>query len=215
MRFLRIFLFILMCLKTSVGFSQSDWSAVQSNSKAVEKLQRQDFKGAERDLLGQVGQSQDHPELLYNLGLTYDGMGEKEKAASAYEQAQKAADQRRLQSLKYASQFNRAELDQREGKIDQALEGYLRALQENPNSIEAKTNIELLTQQQKQDQKQQKKDSDSKDSKDQKNKDKPQNSSSKDNKDSQKDDKDKNKKDDKDKKQSDENKDKNENKDVN
>ena len=217
--------FVLVFLISTGARAETDWSTVQANSKAVEKLQKQDFKGAEKELLGQVGRSEAHPELLYNLGLTYDGLGDKDKANSSYNQALKSASKLNRQELKFATLFNKAELAHREGKVEEALQGYLQALQENPNSIEAKTNIELLTQSQ-QDSQKQNKEQDQKDgsqsqnkdskNKDSKGKDKP---DPKDNKDQRSQDqkgKDKNNQGDKDKQDKDQSKDsenKNDNKD--
>ncbi|MGZ6447035.1 MAG: tetratricopeptide repeat protein [Pseudobdellovibrionaceae bacterium] len=121
-------------------------------------------------------------EIHLDLGLTYEGQQQPEKAMPSYENALKYA---QSNEMKFISLFNQAQLLGKDKKIDEALELYQKALAFDPTSKEVKTNIELLIQMQQQQQKndqEDKKNQDSKDKKDQKeNKD---NKDGKDNKDS-------------------------------
>jgi tetratricopeptide (TPR) repeat protein len=151
------------------------------------------------------------PEIHLNLGLTYEGQQQPEKAMPSYENALKYA---QSNEMKFASLFNQAQLLGKDKKVDEALEFYQKALSLDPTSKEVKTNIELLIQMQQQqkggqqdnkNKKDQKDDKDQKDNKDQNNsqnnKDQKDSKDQKDNKDQGKDEKDDKSKDQKDQKE--------------
>lgn len=82
-----------------------------------------------------------------NLGLAFELNEEKEKALKEFKAANKYAELTDNDELKFVSRFNLARAYGVE-QIDLALESYQKALELNPDSIEVKTNIELLLQQQ-------------------------------------------------------------------
>ncbi len=129
-------------------------------------------------------------ELHLNMGLAFEGLQQPEKAQQAYAQAEKLAVSPDVQ---FMALFNQAQLLGKAKKKDEAIALYQRALEIDPTSREAKTNIELLTQdeqgggggegdkkdddkdknkQNDKDKKQDKKNDDKKDDKDKKDKDK-------------------------------------------
>jgi tetratricopeptide (TPR) repeat protein len=128
-------------------------------------------------------------EIHLDLGLTYEGQQQPDKAMPSYQNALKYA---KTGEMKFMSLFNQAQLLGKDKKVDEALELYQKALAFDPTSNEVKTNIELLIQMQQQQQKDGKDDKDQKDPKDQKdNKDKNQDQKDgKDNKDKNQDQKD-------------------------
>ena len=86
------------------------------------------------------------PEVRMNLGLSFELSGDKENSLKAYNMAEKAA--KGNASLEFVARYNKARLFAEQKKISQALNEYQSALELNPESIEVKTNIELLMQQQ-------------------------------------------------------------------
>ncbi len=126
-------------------------------------------------------------ETHLDLGLTYEGQKQPEKAAPSYENALKYA---KNDDVKFMAYFNQAQLLGKEKKVDEALALYQKALGVEPASKETKHNIELLIQLQQQDQKGG--GDDKKDQKDQKDQDKNQQDKQdqKDNQDQKKDQKD-------------------------
>jgi len=139
-------------------------SVVTANNKAVEALAKKNYSKAKSELAPALRESPDSPVVQYNLGLAFDGAGEPEKAKQAYLQSLKTA--REIQS-QFSANFNLGELAARDQKVAEALQYYQASLAANPDSIEAKTNIELLVQQNS-DQKQNKNQKDSQEQKNQK-----------------------------------------------
>lgn len=88
-----------------------------------------------------------NPAIRGNLGLAFELNEEKEKALKEFKAANKYAELSDDDELKFISRFNLARAYGVE-KIDLALETYQKALELKPDSIEVKTNIELLLQQQ-------------------------------------------------------------------
>ncbi len=169
---------ILFLLQISYGAQAFVTDVVTNNNQGIELLKKQNFSKAQDYFSKAMSESPYSTELQLNLGLTFDGAGQPEKAMQSYEQAEKLT---KDPALLFASYFNRAEILGKQKKVPEALAFYQKALDLKPDSVEAKTNIEILTQQQQgggkgqdnQDQKDQNKDKkDDKDNKDQKDQDK-------------------------------------------
>jgi tetratricopeptide (TPR) repeat protein len=88
-------------------------------------------------------------EVHYNLGNSFLANKEFEKALNEYVQAIKTSpgDSSREKDVQFKAYFNSAIALTELKKTDEALDLYQKALDLEPDSIEAKTNIELLTQQ--------------------------------------------------------------------
>ncbi|USN47529.1 MAG: hypothetical protein H6626_00070 [Pseudobdellovibrionaceae bacterium] len=82
------------------------------------------------------------PLLHFNLAQVYSVNGESEKALNEYNTV--INDPQTKLELKFLARFNAGNEASRAGKIDLALEHFQAALAINPESIEVKTNIELL-----------------------------------------------------------------------
>jgi Ca-activated chloride channel homolog len=81
------------------------------------------------------------PKIYFNLGAALAAQGRFDEAAWAYETSLKLDPD---QETKFSAQFNLGELLGRQKKIDEALIWYQAALRTSPESMETKTNIELL-----------------------------------------------------------------------
>jgi tetratricopeptide (TPR) repeat protein len=87
-------------------------------------------------------------EVHYNLGNSFLDNKEVDKALSEYRQAIKLApgESSREKDLRFKAHFNSAIALTEQKKIDEALAQYQQALELEPESVETKTNIELLIQ---------------------------------------------------------------------
>jgi Ca-activated chloride channel family protein len=88
------------------------------------------------------------PEVHFNIATTFLEHKEYEKAVSEYTQALKlnAGSGRRAEELRFYTNFNLASALTVLKKNEAALWAYQKALEAKPDSVEAKTNIEYLTQ---------------------------------------------------------------------
>lgn len=134
------------------------------------QLEAQNYQGAFETYVKILEFDPFSAETHLNLGLSFEGQQQAEKAKPSYQNALQYAKDR---AMKFMAVFNLAQLLGKEKKVDEALELYQKALELEPASKEVKTNIELLIQSQQQQQSGQggddKKEQDQKDSKDEKN----------------------------------------------
>jgi len=140
------------------------------------QLEAQNYQGAFETYVKILEFDPFSAETHLNLGLSFEGQQQAEKAKPSYQNALQYAKDR---AMKFMAVFNLAQLLGKEKKVDEALELYQKALELEPASKEVKTNIELLIQSQQQKQSGQggddKKEQDQKDSKDEKNQKDPKN----------------------------------------
>jgi tetratricopeptide (TPR) repeat protein len=119
--------------------------AVSLNNKGVELLKKESPKGAQENFIDALALKPFEAAIHSNLGVSLDQLKEIDKAIQTYSAAEKTAHG----DVLFATRFNLAQAIAKQGKVDEALAWYQKALDVNPTSIETKTNIELLTQQQK------------------------------------------------------------------
>jgi Ca-activated chloride channel homolog len=150
---LSIFTFIsFVSLAAMSAGTATSYEVLSSNARGVELLKEQSYSEALPYFYRALGESNGSPEIYLNLGISFEGMGQADKAISAYRSAiERAQDQ----ETKFYGYFNLAQLYGKAKKYDEALHFYQQALEIRADSIEVKTNIELLMQQQQQEQKQQ------------------------------------------------------------
>lgn len=124
---------------------ESQYVSVQSSQEAARALKAdQAAPGFSASVKGLEADSFNATHML-NMGLSLESLGRPDDAAKAYKAAQKYA---QAPEEKFASFFNEAQLLGKAKRVDEALALYQQALTIQPDSKEAKTNIELLTQQQ-------------------------------------------------------------------
>ena len=169
---MKTFIFIIGILSLSFAKAGTDSSsrAIELNKQGNELIKKQNFVAAQEKFAEGLAESPFASELQVNLGLAFDGAGNKEKAQRAYELATKNT---KDPEVRFVANFNLAELAGRDKKLDEALAYYQEALKDQPDSVEVKTNIELLIQNQQQQngKGESKEDKDNKDKKNDKNKD--------------------------------------------
>jgi Ca-activated chloride channel family protein len=115
--------------------------SVFRNRKALEHMAKENWPEANRELSEGIVEDSSSAELYYNLGQTYEENQEFEKALQSYKKSAELASD---PDLKYQAHFNSARLLGEQKQIEEAIEEYQSALDQKPDSIEAKTNIELL-----------------------------------------------------------------------
>jgi Ca-activated chloride channel homolog len=188
-------LFISMIL-LSTAVHAGELEGVRRNNKGAKLFGAGKTVEAFDQFSGALADLPFSPVVHANLGTSFLGNKEYEKALSEYAEAIRLApgNSRQEQEVKFYALFNSATALTEMKKIDEALATYQQALEIHPDSVEVKTNIELITKSQSgdgqgdsQDQKDQKDQKDNKDKKDGKGKD---NKDDKDKKDDKKDDKD-------------------------
>jgi len=126
-----------------------DGRAWWANRQAASELKQQKWGQARSSLIEGLSYEPFLSPLHLNLGYAFESEEQKENALAAYQEALRLAGS---PEEKFVASFNLAQLYGKAKNYDLALENYQRALEIRPDSLEVKTNIELLIQQQQQDQ---------------------------------------------------------------
>lgn len=114
------------------------------NRKGIQNLGQKNYYPAHQEFMRALETDPLNPYVQMNLGLTFEANEEFAKAEKAYRGVlllEKENSELRFQAL-----FNLAGALARQQKIDEALAMYQAALEIQPESLEVKTNIELLWQ---------------------------------------------------------------------
>lgn len=135
-------------LGASPAAQAGELHGIIKNNEGVSRYDKgkpMDAYGFFTDALGDVPFA---PEVQYNIGESFLQMKDFDKAISQYKLAMKLAPgkSKREQEVRFRSLFNIAAIQASLNKTDEALETYQKALEIKPDSIETKTNMELLTQ---------------------------------------------------------------------
>jgi len=135
--------FILILL-----FAPSVWAvtpqAVELNKKGIKAIDKKNYYQAYKDFVEALSLEPFNSRLKINLGLSYELNEEFDKAYKEFLGAYKYA---KDDKMKFMALFNAAQVKGVKHEIEPALNLYQRCLELNPESIEVKTNIELLMKQ--------------------------------------------------------------------
>lgn len=132
---------LIVLLTTFTAHATLTPGVIRKNNEAAESLKNERNGEAYRTLVDALAQAPFQAELHLNLGLAFERNGEKEKALAEYANVAKNSDR---PEYRFQALFNAARLKGEMKKIDEALELYQQALELDPESVEVKTNIELL-----------------------------------------------------------------------
>jgi tetratricopeptide (TPR) repeat protein len=154
-----ILLFVIAMSLLGCGV-EVDPRTVWDNHVGSRELEKGSFTDAQKDFLRALSIDPFIGELHVNLGLTYQALQQGDAAIQSYQSAEKWA---RNPGVSFVSRFNQGVLHGENKKVDEALDDYQRSLEIRPDSLEAKTNIELLIAAQKGDGQGEGKDQDKKD----------------------------------------------------
>lgn len=139
---LALFLSGLALLNSACGV-EVDPRTIWNNHKAVQEFKKGSITDSQHDFLEALKVDPFIGELHVNLGLTYQGLQQPDSAIQSYQSAEKWG---RNPNVLFASRFNQGVMRGLNKQIDLALNDYQRSLEVKPDSLEAKTNIELLVQ---------------------------------------------------------------------
>jgi Ca-activated chloride channel homolog len=126
-----------------VAWAEPGLPTVLENRQGIKDLTEGKPSEAQQKFLQGLAENPLEARLHYNLGLSFEVIGQPDKAAASYQTALKLADD---PNTKFSANFNLGEMAQKAKKKDEALAYYQEALKYNPDSVETKTNIEMLTQ---------------------------------------------------------------------
>ncbi len=140
-------LFCILIIINIMGCGQKqELNAISLNNTGVSLLKADSVSLAQRNFMEALALKPFDPTLHNNLGVSLDASKEFEKAIQAYTFAESKAEQ---ETVKFSARFNLAQGLAKQAKINESLKWYQQALEIDPTSNETKTNIELLTKQQK------------------------------------------------------------------
>lgn len=122
-----------------------DPRTLSSNRNGNEAMTEKRFSDAQGFYIEALGVDPFISEIHSNLGLTFLELKKPEDAIKSFEAAEKFA---RKNEPMFVARFNQGVTRGASKQIEEALLAYQRALDINPQSIEVKTNIELLLSQQ-------------------------------------------------------------------
>lgn len=136
-------LFLLPLLISNAAGAVS-WQVYRTNNSGAHKLLDKSFHGAYTDFVTALADEPMNPVVQLNLGLAFELNEEYPKAEQAYQSAAELA--KSDPATRFVALFNTGSARGKAKNVDGALAAYQQALELNPNSIETKTNIELLIQ---------------------------------------------------------------------
>lgn len=141
MRILLTFVLILSSVPSEAGELKGIWL----NREGVRALKEERASDSYNYFAQSLAEMPFSPEAHFNLGTTYFLNKEFEKAQKQFAEAAELANKNGNQVAEFASHFNAAVAATEAKQTEAALESYQKALNLKPDSIEVKTNIELLT----------------------------------------------------------------------
>jgi tetratricopeptide (TPR) repeat protein len=139
-------LLILIFNLTGCGF-EIDPRTLWHNHKGVQALKEKRSSEAQGEFFQALGVDPLVSEIQINLGLTFFDLKQGENALKSFEAAEKWAAN---PEAHFISRFNQGVTRMTDKKVEEALLAYQRALDIKPDSLETKTNIELMLIQQSQ-----------------------------------------------------------------
>lgn len=138
MRLLHILLF---CVVTVPFAEASTWSSYHLNKEALRNFKEEAYGQSLQNLIQALESEPMNPKIHLNLGMALLAMGEPEKAAKAFSSAASLTSN---PEERFVALFNEGYAAGEAKQIEQALQAYQKALEIEPDSVEVKTNIELL-----------------------------------------------------------------------
>lgn len=143
----KYFIFSIIFLWTLSAHAQP-WKSYLLNKEGVELLQKESFTKSIQSFLEALESDPLNPALHLNLGIAFMAQGEPQKAAKSFHSAYSMSAN---PEVRFVALFNRAFALAEAKEVAEALDTYQEALEFDPENLEVKTNIELLTSNQKQD----------------------------------------------------------------
>lgn len=137
---------LIFLMLFSVGARAAQFGAIVPNNEGVLSLIKENPYQAYKKFVEALAEDPFDPSIRINLGVAFAANKENEKALAEFKQADEYAGDDL--EVKFMARFNQGVMLSAMGDIPGALKAYQGALDINPGSLEAKTNIELLWQNQ-------------------------------------------------------------------
>lgn len=115
------------------------------NNEGVSALTQEKATEAYNNFAQSLAEIPFSAEAHFNLGSSYFANKEYDKAIQEFDQAARLAEESGNKEVEFIARFNAGVSASEAKKIDEALDFYQKALDVQPDSLETKTNIELLT----------------------------------------------------------------------
>lgn len=151
----KFLLFILVSSFLS-ACTQLNWptiSTILKDRKAAHTAEKENFSDALIQYYSILDEAPENPSVHSNIGVLLKQKSQPEEALKSLNYALELAKSKNDKRAEFAIQFNLGVYYGTLKKISEALDHYQAALDITPDSLETKTNIELLMQQQQQQQK--------------------------------------------------------------
>ncbi|MGZ3769526.1 MAG: tetratricopeptide repeat protein [Bdellovibrio sp.] len=142
---LKIVCALVAVIFVGCGQDRPHLMTLQLNREGNKALIGNSYQGAMEKYLEALHYDPFVNSLHLNLGLSFEGLQQAEKAIQSYKEAEDLALKQKDYKTLFMARFNQAQLLGKAKKVDEALTVYQKALEVIPSSIEVKTNIELLT----------------------------------------------------------------------
>lgn len=120
-------------------------SSIYDNNQAVSALKIKQITEAQKRLLNSLKENPRNDIARLNLGVSFVQLGDFEKALKEFKTVDSFASE---SEAKFLARYNIGRVLQEQKKVPEALTAYQKALEIKSDSIETKTNIELLLNQQ-------------------------------------------------------------------
>jgi Ca-activated chloride channel homolog len=148
MRWMARALFILTLIMATRAAFAGELGAIRDNNEGVKRFEKGRANDAYHKFTEALADLPFDGTVHSNLGDTFLANKEFDKAMSEYREAIRLSpgQSRRDRTVRFHSLFNMALIHSMEKRIDAALETYQMALEIVPDSVETKTNMELLIQ---------------------------------------------------------------------
>lgn len=133
---------VLLFLLSPLMAADLNLVEIWENNRAIEALEQKKALEAHEILSRLVVESPQNPFLQFNLGSSYIAVEDPEKSLKMYQELLKQPNL--PEQIAFSSHYNQGVLFATKKEVEKALAAYQKALEIFPNSIETKTNIELL-----------------------------------------------------------------------
>lgn len=145
MRSLIVGIILCMCLAATAIIARNlSVKAIELNNQGVDSLKQESSYPAYKSFVAALAEDPFNLYVQLNLGLAFLLNKEPEKAVKTFGTVVRLAE--KDPELQFYGFFNAAVALAQEGQIEAALQNYQNALELRPDSVEVKTNIELLWQ---------------------------------------------------------------------
>ncbi len=128
-------------LAAPIDSRADEFRGVRQNNRAVLDFKSERYVESLDGFTKSLSDLPDSPDVHYNVGSGFFAMKDEAKALSEFDVASRMNP---AKDLAFKIQFNRAQVFANQKKVPEALDAYQKALEANPDSVEAKHNIELL-----------------------------------------------------------------------